>query len=126
MADRIVLWARAGQAESEDAQRFLKQNGYRADVVRDAAREPPTAADLAGLAKALGGDPWPLVDTRHPSYGDVLPRGAEDATPEGVQALLLDNPGLLRTPLLVTPKGAIAGFRERAWARFLGIGPLRG
>lgn len=121
----ITLWVRPGDTECDDAQRFLQANKYAADRVLDVAAQPPRGAEWGELRKALGGELWPAVDTRHPRYGDLLPRGAEDMDEDNVEALLVANPALIRCPLLLTPKGALAGFRERKWRDFLDIGKGR-
>ncbi len=121
----VTLWIRANDIESADAQRFLKANKYGADQVRDVASLPPAGAEWAALGKGLGGDLWPLVDVRHPRYGECLPRGVEDMDDAGLQAVLERHPEIIRTPVLLTPKGAVAGFRERKWRDFLDIGKGR-
>lgn len=122
MTVNVLLWVRAGDRESDEAQRFLRQHGFRADEVRDLVAHPPRGPEWQRLQGGLGGELWPLVDARHPRYGELLPRGAEDLDGDGLRALLEANPSLVRAPLLLTPKGALAGFRERAWSRFLGVG----
>lgn len=92
----VVLWVRKGDRASEDAQAFLKANGYGADEVRDVDAAPPTAEERRRLAVGLGGDEAPLTDPRRPDG--------------------------LRAPLLLTPRGALAGFRESRWRAFLDIG----
>ena len=121
----VTLWVRAGDAESADAQRFMKANKYAADQVRDVASSPPRGAEWDLLRRGLGGQLWPAVDMRHPRYGELLPRGAEDLQESALEALLDRNPELLRAPILLTPKGAVAGFRERRWRDFLDIGKGR-
>ncbi len=125
MGAGITLWIRPGAKDSTDAQSFLKANRYAADTVRDLAEAPPRGPELDSLAKGLGGDHWPLVDLRHPRYGDLLPRGAEGLAPGDLKALLETHPALLKEPLLLTPKGALAGFRESKWRAFLDIGKGR-
>jgi arsenate reductase-like glutaredoxin family protein len=93
--------------------------------VRDLDADPPRGEELAKLAKGLGGDLWAAVDHRHPRYGEILPRGAEDVDDAELARLLEANPFLLKAPILLTPKGALAGFRERKWMEFLDIGKVR-
>jgi arsenate reductase-like glutaredoxin family protein len=121
----ITLWVRRSGKESDDARSFLKANGYAADAVKDLDASPPRGGDLDALAKGLGGDLWPLVDLRHARYGELLPRGAEGLDPAELKALLERHPDLLKAPLLLTPKGALAGFRESKWRAFLDIGKGR-
>jgi arsenate reductase-like glutaredoxin family protein len=121
----VILWTRSNHPETQDALAFLKQNRYGADQARDLAQQPPAAVELEALRKGFGGELWPLVDARHPRYGEWLPRGAEDVSHEELAALLLAHPDLLKAPILLTPKGALAGFREQKWRAFLDIGKGR-
>ena len=110
----ITFWGRVGSADTLAAQRFLRQRGYGADRVLDLDRTPPGPAEMAALAKGLGGSLAPLV---RPAAG---PPPAD-----GLAAWLAGDPGRMRDPILLTPKGALAGFRERAWTSFLDIGKGR-
>ncbi|MEA3165172.1 MAG: ArsC family, partial [Thermoplasmata archaeon] len=49
----------------------------------------------------------------------------EATPPEALRDILATTPGLLRSPILLTPKGAVAGFREQKWRAFLDIGKGR-
>ena len=123
MGSGVTFWGRPGHVDTEDALRFLKQNKYAADQLLDLLRQPPTADDLAKLAKGLGGL-WPLVDPRSPDVGRLLPKG--EATPaDALRDALVATPALLRAPILLTPKGAVAGFREQKWRAFIDIGKGR-
>jgi arsenate reductase-like glutaredoxin family protein len=120
MGADVTFWGRVGAEETEEALRFLRQNRYAADKVLDLMREGPKAGDLERLAKGLGGL-WPLVDPKCPDLPRLLPQG--EATPhEALRDILATTPGLLRNPILLTPRGAVAGFREQRWRAFLDIG----
>jgi arsenate reductase-like glutaredoxin family protein len=120
MASGVTFWGRVGDPDTDDALRFLKQNRYAADQVLDLMRQGPKGDDLDRLAKGLGGL-WPLVDPKCPDLPRLLPMG--EATPQEVlRDILATTPGLLRNPILLTPKGAVAGFREQRWRAFLDIG----
>lgn len=123
MGAGITFWGRVGHEATEDALRFLRAHGYAADKVRDLMRDGPKGAELQRLASGAGG-PWSLVDPACPDVPRLLPKG-EATPPEVVLDLLATTPGLLRNPLLLTPKGALAGFRERRWREFLDIGKGR-
>lgn len=123
MGSGVTFWGRVGHPDTEDALRFLRQNRYAADKALDLMRDPPTGDDLDRLAKGLGGL-WPLVDPKCPDLPRLLPRG-EATPPEALRDILRTTPGLLRTPILLTPKGAVAGFREQRWRAFLDIGKGR-
>jgi arsenate reductase-like glutaredoxin family protein len=67
------------------------------------------------LAKGLGGSLSALVDLRHPD-------ASQAPTEADVQPWLAADAARIRAPILLTPKGALVGFRERAWREFLDIG----
>lgn len=125
MAPNVVLWVRAGERDSDDAVAFLKANRYGADEVRDLGKRPPDAVELAALAKAVGGDAAALVDGRHPRAAELVPHGGAPLTLDGLAAVLRQEPRLLKAPILVTPRGGLAGFRESRWRSFLDIGKGR-
>ena len=123
MASGITFWGRVGAPETNDALAFLRSHRYAADQVRDLLREGPKGDELDRLSNGLGGL-WPLVDPACPDLPRLVPKGAA-TPPEALRDLLATTPGLLRNPLLLTPKGALAGFRERRWREFLDIGKGR-
>lgn len=125
MGSGITLWVRRGHAESDDAILFLRSHKYAADAVHDLASRPPTGDELDRLAKGSGGDYWPFVDPKGPSALQRFPGGAQGASPGAVRAALLEDTSLFKAPLLLTPKGALAGFRESKWRAFLDIGKGR-
>lgn len=125
MGAGITFWGRRGDAGTLDAQRFLAAHRYGADHVRDVDAQPPTGVEWARLSKGLGGDLWQAVDPRHPRYAEVLPRGAEGVDGAELARVLEAHPFLLKAPILLTPKGALAGFRERKWLEFLDVGKGR-
>lgn len=120
MTGRVTLWVRDDE-ESRTARSFLSQNGYRPDETRTLEPSRWSDAQWETFRKALPEGLWSLVDLRHPRYGELLPRGAEDQTDETLRSLLAANPGLVKTPILLTPKGAVCGFREQRWRSFLDI-----
>lgn len=122
MGSGITLWVRRGQRESDDAQAFLKSHRYAADAVRDLETAGPTGMELDRLVNGLGGDPTLLLDPKTPGFVSAFPAGSVGADPGQVRAALAADAGLYRAPLLLTPKGALAGFRESKWRAFLDIG----
>ncbi|MHB1261806.1 MAG: arsenate reductase family protein [Thermoplasmatota archaeon] len=123
MTSGVIFWGRPGDPDTEDALRFLKQHRYAADKAYDLARHPPSSDDLAKLAKGPGGL-WHLIDPKSPDLARLLPKG--EATPaDALRDVVGANPTLLRSPILLTPKGAVAGFREQRWRAFLDIGKGR-
>lgn len=122
MGSGITLWVRRGHAESDDAGLFLRTHKYAADAVHDIGTRPPTGDDLDRLAKGAGGDYWPFVDGKGSAALQRFPGGAQGAPAAAVRTALLADATLFKAPLLLTPKGALAGFRESKWRAFLDIG----
>lgn len=122
MGDQVILWTRKAHDGSDQALAFLKSHGYLPKEVREIARAPPRAADLAALAKGVGGDWAALVDAGQKEAKPALERAS---TPSAAQALLERHPEWLKAPLLLTPRGALSGFRETQWRNFLDIGKGR-
>ncbi|MEA3144119.1 MAG: ArsC family [Thermoplasmata archaeon] len=112
----VTFWGRRGDPETLDALAFLRQQRYGADRVLDLDRTPPTAAEMELLRKGLG-DLRAAVDPKHPD--------AAAPPDEALPAWLAADPRRIRSPLLLTPKGALAGFREQKWRAFLDIGKGR-
>jgi arsenate reductase-like glutaredoxin family protein len=123
MGASVTFWGRVGHPDTEDALRFLRSHHYAADKVLDLMRDGPKGEDLDRLAQGLGGL-WPLVDPKCPDLPRLLPAG-EATPPAALKDILATTPGLLRNPLLLTPRGAVAGFREQKWRAFLDIGKGR-
>jgi len=115
----VTFWGRRSNRETLDAQAFLKQNGYAADHVLDLDKTPPTAAQWEQLRKGLG-ELAAAVDTHWP---EAMQAPRDDAA--ALVAWLSADPRRIRAPLLLTPKGAVAGFREQRWRSFLDIGKGR-
>lgn len=125
MSSGITLWIRANHADSSDAQAFLRHHKYAADRIRTLPMDPPTGVDLDRLCVALGGTLNPAVDGRHPQFSALFPGGAGEMADGPLRDILAANPDLFKAPILVTPKGALAGFREQKWRTFLDIGKGR-
>ncbi len=126
MGSGVTLWGRNRHQESMDAMRFLKAHGYGADRLLDLARQPPSREEWLAIRKGLGGSLRGAVDLRASGVGEVFAAGVEGAGEDEVLAALVGDPGLARCPILLTPKGALCGFRERAWGRFLELGKVSG
>lgn len=106
MAAGITLWGRNGHDESLQAIAFLKRHGFRADRLLDLDRQPPSIDEVRRIRTGLGGTLAPLAKT-----------GVEPPSAEWFH----DDPLRFRAPVLLTPKGALVGFRENAWRRFFEI-----
>ena len=118
MASGVTFWGRVGDRETMDAVAFLRLHKYGADRTRDLDGAPPVGDEWEQLRKGSGGTLALCVDPRHM---DAAARPEEEALPGWFAA----DTSRLRAPLLLTPRGALAGFGERRWAQFLDIGKGR-
>ncbi|MHB8632404.1 MAG: thioredoxin domain-containing protein [Thermoplasmatota archaeon] len=100
----VEFWGEAGDVACDEARAFLKLHGFRPDRLMDVNGGRPSPTDVARLATLAGG------------LAHLVP-----SQPEADVADVAAHPEWLRLPILATPKGALVGFRERAWARFLGV-----
>jgi hypothetical protein len=107
----VTMWIRGGDTLCAEAAAFLKREGYAANRVVDVAVTPMSADDVLVLDKVLGARLW----------------RPDQAPPAGTSAFawLQADGGRLRLPIVLTPKGAVSGFRERAWMDFFDIGKSR-
>ncbi len=106
MGAGITLWGRNRHEESLQAIAFLKQHGFRADRLLDLDRQPPTADEVSRIKSGLGGTLAALART-----------GVEPPSDDWFHG----DPLRFRAPILLTPKGALVGFRENAWRRFFEV-----
>ncbi|MGB1698260.1 MAG: arsenate reductase family protein [Thermoplasmatota archaeon] len=109
MGAYITLWGRNGDSDSLEAISLLKQHGFAADRLFDMDRRPPTGDDWIKLSSGFGGTLQPLL------------KSPMDLDGEELAAFLEANPSAMKTPVLLTPKGALAGLRERKWLKFLEV-----
>jgi arsenate reductase-like glutaredoxin family protein len=109
MGAYITLWGRNGDTDSLEAISLLKQHGFGADKLLDIDRRPPTGNEWKQLSTGFGGTLKPLLKSPIELDGDEL-------------AIFLEaNPSAMKSPILLTPKGALAGLRERKWLKFLEV-----
>jgi arsenate reductase-like glutaredoxin family protein len=109
MAAGITLWGRNKHEESMQAIAFLRKHGFRADRLLDLDRQPPTIEEVARIKVGLSGTLAPLAST------GIEPPNA---------AWFHEYPLRFKAPILLTPKGALVGFREQAWHRFFELGKI--
>lgn len=105
MGAGITLWGRNKHPESLEAIQFLRRHGFAADRLLDLDQQPPTADEVRQLRTGLGGSLAALAVT-----------GVDPP-----DAAWFNEATRFRCPVLLTPKGALVGFRERAWARFFEV-----
>jgi arsenate reductase-like glutaredoxin family protein len=99
-------------AETRKAQRFFQERRVAFQFI-DVAEKGPSAGELRKMAAAVGGVEK-LIDREGRRY---LERGLKYAAPTGarIEQALIDDPLLLRTPVVRSADRATVGFVPDIW-----------
>jgi arsenate reductase-like glutaredoxin family protein len=102
--------------DTRKTERFFKERGIRFQSI-DLAQKGLSPGELRTVAARLGGMEI-LIDRTGRRYAE---RGLTSSAPTGprVEKALLDDPLLLRTPIVRCTAGATLGFEPETWARWL-------
>jgi arsenate reductase-like glutaredoxin family protein len=112
----VQVWGLAKCAETRKAERFFKERGVKFQSI-DLARKGPSPGELQSIAARVGGLEA-LLDEGGKRYLDKGLRYAE-LSGARLEHLLLDDPLLLRTPVVRYGKEATVGYRPEVWAAWL-------
>jgi arsenate reductase (glutaredoxin) len=98
--------------ETRKAERWFKERGLKIQSV-DLAQKGLSPGELRSVAARVGG-PEALIDREGKRYVD---KGLKYSAPTGprIEALLLEDPRLLKTPIVRRGTEATVGFRPEAW-----------
>ena len=102
--------------DTRKAERFWKERGVVFQSV-DLARKGLSSGELRAVAARAGG--WEaLIDRAGKRY---VEKGLKYAAPTGprIEKLLLEDPLLLRTPVVRSTQGATVGFQPDVWDRWI-------
>jgi len=103
-------------ADSRKAERFFKERGIKLHVV-DLAQKGMAAGELRNVAARVGGIEA-LIDRDGKRY---VERGLKFAAPTGprVEQILVDDPLLLRTPIVRSEGRATVGYAPEVWQTWI-------
>jgi arsenate reductase (glutaredoxin) len=103
-------------AETRKAERFFKERGVKVQA-NDLAERALAPGELRSVAQAVGGMAA-LIDSDGKRYVD---RGLKHSAPTGprLEGLLLDDPLLLKTPIVRCGKLATLGYQPDTWKAWL-------
>ena len=112
----VQLFGTKKCAESRKAERFFKERGVKLHVV-DLAQKGMSAGELRNVAARVGGMEA-LIDREGKRYAD---RGLRHMAPTGprVEQALVDDPLLLRTPIVRADGWATVGYAAEVWQRWI-------
>ena len=103
-------------SDTRKAERFFKERRVSFQMI-DLGQKGPSAGELRKIANAVAGVEK-LIDREGKRY---LDRGLKYAAPTGprIEQALLDDPLLLRTPIVRAGDRATVGFVPEVWATWL-------
>ena len=112
-------WQVFGTKKCQDTrktERFFKERGVPFQMI-DLAQKAMSPGELRGVAARAGGMEA-LIDRDGKRYVD---KGLKYAAPTGarIEAILVADPLLLRTPIVRSTAGATVGFQPDVWTRWL-------
>ncbi len=112
----VQIWGTKKCPDTRKAERFFRERGVKLQVI-DLAAKGPSAGELRGIAQQVGGFEK-LLDREGRRY---LDKGLKYAAPTGprIEQILLDDPLLLRTPLVRLGKHATVGHAPEVWADWI-------
>lgn len=98
--------------DTKKAERYFKERGIRVQSV-DLPRYGLSAGEFASVCRAVGG--WAaLLDEKHPDAALVRCLASDTAREEK----LLENPRMLRTPIVRNGRQATVGYCPEVWAEW--------
>ena len=114
--DKLQIFGTKKCAETRAAERFFKERRVSYQFI-DIAQKGPSAGELRKIANAVGGMEG-LIDRAGKRYVD---KGLKYAAPTGprIEKILLDDPLLLRTPLVRAGDRATVGEALDIWKAWL-------
>jgi arsenate reductase (glutaredoxin) len=112
----LQIFGRKNCSETRKAERFFKERRVSFHRV-DIASKGPSVGELRKIANAVGGMEK-LIDRDGKRY---LERGLKYAAPTGprIEQMLVDDPLLLRTPLVRAHDRATVGAAIEVWTTWL-------
>ena len=105
----IQIFGKSKCFDTKKAERYFKERGIRVQSV-DLPRYGLSAGEFASVCRAVGG--WAaLLDEKHPDAALVRCLASDTAREEK----LLENPRMLRTPIVRNGRQATVGYCPEVW-----------
>ncbi len=109
----IQIFGKAKCHETKKAERFFKERGIRFQAI-DLPFKGMSRRELESVLRASGNDLLLLLDEKHPDAALF-----QHLLPDAQFEKLLDDPTLLRTPIVRNGQKATVGVDEAAWKRWI-------
>ena len=108
----IQIFGKSKCFDTKKAERYFKERGIRVQSV-DLPRYGLSAGEFASVCRAVGG--WAaLLDEKHPDAALVRCLASDTVREEK----LLENPRMLRTPIVRNGRQATVGYCPEVWAEW--------
>lgn len=103
-------------ADSRKAERFFRERNIKVQVI-DLAQKGISPGELRSVAARVGGSEA-LIDREGKRYID---KGLKYSAPTGprIEQMLIDDPLLLRTPVVRNGKDATVGYQDGVWQEWI-------
>jgi arsenate reductase-like glutaredoxin family protein len=111
MAATVQIFGTKKCADTRKAERWFKERGVAIQMI-DLKERGPSPGELKSIAARVGIEA--LIDREGARYRD---KGLKYAAPTGprIEQILLDDPLLLKTPVVRLGKDATVGYRPEVW-----------
>jgi arsenate reductase len=108
----VQIFGRKKDAETRKAERWFKERGVKIQSV-DLAEKGLSPGELKSVASRVGGVEA-LIDREGKRYVD---KGLKYSAPTGprIEAMLIEDPLLLKTPIVRRGTDATLGYRPETW-----------
>lgn len=110
----IQVFAGKKNFDTQKTERYFKERGIRFQRI-DLGRQSLSKGELTAIKQAVGLEA--LIDSQSPEY-QSLNMAYHGLSPQA-EVLLLDHPGLLRTPIVRNGKQATVGFCPEVWKNWV-------
>ena len=116
----VQIWSTKKCSDSRKAERFFKERGIKFQAV-DLGQKGMSPGELRSVAARVGGVEK-LIDREGKRY---LERGLKYAAPTGprIEQMLVEDPLLLRTPIVRDGGRATVGYCPEVWLQWIAQGP---
>jgi arsenate reductase (glutaredoxin) len=115
--DSVQIFGTKKCQDTRKAERWFKERSIKVHAI-DLAQKAMSPGELRSVAKSIPGGTLALIDRDGKRYVD---KGLKYAAPTGprIEKILLEDPLLLRTPIVRNGPEATLGYQPETWLEWL-------
>ena len=110
----IQIYGKSKCFDTKKAERYFKERGIKFQSI-DIIKYGLSKGEYASVKNAAGGMA-PLIDEKSREYETQYIKHL--ASIEDIEARLLENPGMFKTPIVRNGKKATIGYQPETWAKW--------